>query len=134
MSKIQKLSMILAVAMGLFTVTPALALSSVDVGIDNGGGICEALGMCNTSDPRIIAAKIIRAAMGLLGIVAIGIVLIGGFTWMTAGGNDEKVATAKKWLYSGVIGLIIILAAYSITNFVVGSLLKATSDSGQTTI
>lgn len=133
MNKLQKFAVIFALMMGFFTVTPALALSGEDVGI-KGGGICEALGMCNTSDPRVIAAKIIRAAMGLLGIIAVGIVLVGGFTWMTAGGNDEKVAEAKKWLYSGVIGLIIILGAFSITNYVVNGLLSATSDTSQPSI
>ena len=65
--------------------------------------------------------------MGLLGIVAVVIVLIGGFTWMTAGGNDEKVGEAKKWIFAGVIGLAIILSAYAIANFVIQNLVTATT-------
>jgi len=37
---------------------------------------------------------------------------------MTSGGNDEQVGKAKKILYTSIIGLIIILSAYSISNFV----------------
>jgi hypothetical protein len=86
------------------------------------------------ADPRILAANIIRAAMGLLGVVALVIILIAGLEWMTAGGNDEKVSAAKQWLKAGVIGLIIIVSAYSITNFVVTRLTNATTagDSGIT--
>ena len=65
--------------------------------------------------------------MGLLGIVAVVIILIGGFTWMTAGGNDEKVGEAKKWIFAGIIGLAIILSAYALSSFVIKSLIDATT-------
>ena len=70
--------------------------------------------------------SIINVALGLLGVVAVVIVLIGGFKYMIAGGNDEKVGDAKKWIISGIIGLAIILSAYAITSFVVGGLVDAT--------
>ncbi len=78
-------------------------------------------------DVRSTIASIIRAAMGLLGIVAVVIILIGGFTWMTAGGNEEKVGEAKKWIFSGVIGLAIILSAYALASFVINQLVNATT-------
>ncbi|MBU0880078.1 pilin, partial [Patescibacteria group bacterium] len=64
-----------------------------------------------TADPRTMAAKIINVAMGFLGIIAVVIILIGGFKWMTAGGGEEKVEEATKMIKYGVIGLIIILAS-----------------------
>jgi len=103
-------------------VEPVLAVTSTDfLGIDYG----KATGL-GTEDVRTTVASIIRVAMGLLGIVAVVIILIGGFTWMTAGGNDEKVGEAKKWIFSGVIGLAIILSAYALANFVITELLTAT--------
>lgn len=71
-------------------------------------------------------AKLINIVLGFLGIIAVVMVLWGGFRWMTAGGSEEKVGDAKKILIAGVIGLAIILAAYAITSFVIGSLLSAT--------
>jgi hypothetical protein len=64
--------------------------------------------------------------MGLLGIVAVVIILLGGFKWMTAGGNEEKVAEAKKLIVSGIIGLVIIMSAYAIATFVVNSVINGT--------
>ncbi len=78
-------------------------------------------------DPRQTVALIIRIFMGFLGTIAIVIILIGGFKWMTAGGNDEKVGEAKKLIASGIIGLIIILSAYAITNFVLTQLIDVTN-------
>src|SRR5574344_543383 len=65
-------------------------------------------------DPRTMVAQIINVVLTLLGIIAVGIVLLGGFKWMTAGGNEDKVGEAKKLLGAGVIGLVIILAAWGI--------------------
>ncbi|MBI5794432.1 hypothetical protein HZA87_05150 [Candidatus Uhrbacteria bacterium] len=74
-------------------------------------------------------ASIIRIALGFLGVIAVVIILLGGFKWMTAGGNDEKVKSAKKLIFSGIIGLVIVIAAYAIASFVIDSIITATSDS-----
>ncbi len=76
----------------------------------------------SAEDPRIITVRIINFALSLLGIIAVIIVLYAGFTWMTAGGNDEKVGSAKKILSAAVMGLVIIMASYSIMSFVLRSL------------
>jgi hypothetical protein len=123
---------------GLVTPQAVLAQAGTPTKLDTeelfGGTnkISNELGLNNT-DIRVTIARIIRVAMGLLGIVAVVIVLIGGFTWMTAGGNDEKVQEAKKWIFAGIIGLAIILSAFAISTFVINSLVTATSGSGQAT-
>jgi len=81
-------------------------------------------------DVRVTVANIIKTALQLLGIVAVVIILIGGFTWMTAGGNDEKVGEAKKWIFSGIIGLAIILSAYALASWVINQLGSATDTTG----
>jgi len=78
------------------------------------------------SDPREIAAKVINIILGFLGIIAVIIIMIGGFMWMTAQGNDDKITKAKQLLTSGVIGLIIILSAFGIAKFAINALLGAT--------
>ncbi len=79
------------------------------------------------NDVRVTVARIIRTAMGLLGIVAVVIILWGGFEWMTAGGGEEKVESAKKRIFAGVIGLAIILSAYALATWIINSLVQATT-------
>lgn len=64
----------------------------------------------------------ISAFLGLLGIIFIVLIIYAGYNWMTAGGDEEKVTLAKQTLARAVIGLIIIIAAYSITYFVFNAL------------
>lgn len=80
-----------------------------------------------TSDLQTTIGNLIRVALSFLGVVAVCIVLYGGFKWMTAGGNDEKVGEAKRLMISGLIGLAIIMSAYAIASFVIGSVLSATA-------
>ncbi len=81
-----------------------------------------------TTDIRLIVAKIIRVALGLLGIVAVVLILYGGFIWMTAGGDEERISQAKKILINAIIGLAIILSSYAIASFVISKLVGATSN------
>lgn len=103
-------------------VLPAMAQTNTDpFGISYGANT----GLGN-ADPRDIIANVIRVGMGFLGTIAVIIILIGGFKWMTAGGNDTKVGEAKKYIMYGIVGLIIVLSAYAITTFVLSSLVNAT--------
>lgn len=81
-----------------------------------------------SGDVRQTAARIINVALGFLGIIAVVIVLLGGFKYMIAGGNEEKTSEAKKLIVSGIIGLAIILSAWAITSFVITRLVTATQD------
>jgi len=66
-----------------------------------------------------IIFRLIQYLLMFLGVVAMIIILYGGYTWMTAGGNDEKVGKAKKILMAGLIGLVIILLAFAIAAFII---------------
>jgi hypothetical protein len=83
-----------------------------------------------TTDIRITIANIIRIFLGLLGIIATVIILYGGFIYMTAAGNEEKITKAKRILRDAIIGLLIILTSFGITQFIIGQLQGATGLGG----
>ncbi|OGH64291.1 MAG: hypothetical protein A2821_01845 [Candidatus Magasanikbacteria bacterium RIFCSPHIGHO2_01_FULL_41_23] len=83
-------------------------------------------GKLGNQDLRETAANLINVLLGILGLIAVVIVLAGGFKWMTAGGNDEKVTEARKMIFSGIIGLAIIMSAWAISLFVINQLSSAT--------
>ncbi|MFA5188222.1 MAG: hypothetical protein WC460_02575 [Patescibacteria group bacterium] len=115
-----------AVILALFSllVVPVMAsAATIEPGLNT---IQPYIGL-GTRDVRVTVAQIINVAMGLLGLVAVLIILLGGFKWMTSMGDSDKTKKAKELIVAGLIGLVIILAAYAIANFVITSILNATT-------
>ncbi len=83
-----------------------------------------------TTDIRVTIGNIIRVFLGLLGTVAIVLILYAGFLLMTAAGNEEQVAKAKKLLTNAVIGLVLVLSAFGIVSFIISRILSATTTDG----
>jgi hypothetical protein len=108
---------------------PAMALAQDTINAnDLGVGAIQSSIKLGSGDVRQTAARIINVALGFLGIIAVVIVLLGGFKYMISGGNEEKTAEAKKLIVSGIIGLAIILSAWAITSFVISRLVTATQE------
>jgi len=71
-------------------------------------------------------AELIKVALQFLGIIFLVLILYAGFLWLTSAGSEDKISKAKKIMTAAVIGLAIVLAAYTITYFVIDKLLEAT--------
>ncbi|HQF56888.1 MAG TPA: hypothetical protein PK831_00040 [Candidatus Magasanikbacteria bacterium] len=109
---------------GIFYFTPVLAQSNT---VDTFGieAIEENISL-GGDDIRVTVAKIIRAVLGLLGLIAVIVVIYGGFVYLTSGGEEDKIAKGKKILINGVIGLVIILMSFIIVQFLLNKLSEAT--------
>lgn len=66
--------------------------------------------------------RLVQVALGLLGVIAVLLIIYAGFVWMTAAGDPAKVDKAKKIIYNVIIGLIIIFLAFAIVTFVINAL------------
>ncbi|MCK5510709.1 hypothetical protein KAI65_04180 [Candidatus Parcubacteria bacterium] len=65
-----------------------------------------------------VVALVIKGFLSLLGIIFIILIILSGFNWMTSEGDEQKISKAKETIRTAIIGLFIIIAAYSITYFV----------------
>jgi hypothetical protein len=103
----------------LITQTNSVSASSLwyaQVGIEDVGQ--QAYGESTPQDIRITVMKIVNVVLQFLSVIFLILILISGYQWMTAGGNEEQVTKAKKNLSNAVIGLVIILASWSIAYFI----------------
>lgn len=109
--------------LSLFFIVPVLAQTGTPNPVTAGellpGQQFQDAGLAQT-DLRVIIARIIRVAFGLVGLVFLGLTLYGGYTYMTAGGEERKIASAKQIILNGAIGLLVMLSAYSIVSFIIG--------------
>lgn len=104
--------------------TPLAVLAQTDMikNLDN------AAGPLKTTNPDLpaLVGQIIKIFLGFLGVIFVILIIYAGFMWMTAGGDDDKVKTAKNLIIRAIIGIGIIFIAYVITAFVIDSLKTAT--------
>jgi uncharacterized membrane protein YidH (DUF202 family) len=103
-------------ALGWMAAAPAFAQVNTSISVTGFG----------TESPETIVLNLVNWVLGILALVAVVLILIGGFRWMTAAGNEEKVDSAKKLLMAAVIGLVIVMAAWGIALYAVGVLAGAT--------
>lgn len=83
-------------------------------------------------DPRKIVANVIQAMLGIVGSIALAIFIYGGFTWITAAGNDEKIKKGKDMIMWATFGLAVIFMSYAIVTFVIGAVAGTSTSNGQT--
>ncbi|HLD27244.1 MAG TPA: hypothetical protein VJB39_00140 [Patescibacteria group bacterium] len=102
---------------------PTVAAAQASLGIEYGAS--TGLG---SRDLKDTITAVLNVLLGFLGIIAVIVILLGGFKWMTAMGNEEKVGEAKKLIGAGIVGLVIILAAYAIAIYVVSTIAEATTE------
>lgn len=80
-----------------------------------------------TTDLYVIVGRVINVVLGFLGIVLLFYFLYGGFKWMTSGGDEDGVTEAKTMIRNAVIGLVIVMASYALSDFVLRQLVAVTS-------
>lgn len=80
------------------------------------------------NDLKAAVIKVLNIALGFLALVAVIMIIWGGFTWLTAAGSEEKVDKAKKIISAAVIGLIIVLLAWAVVTFVAKTAANVTTN------
>ena len=86
--------------------------------VATGEGDFQGIGYKETEAISVISG-IIQFVLSLIGIFFLILVIMGGYQWMTAGGNEETIAKAKKRIINATIGLTLVLAAYAISYFII---------------
>ncbi len=64
---------------------------------------------------------IINVVIGIVGFVAVAMMIVGGISFITSQGDTNKVTKARNTILYGVVGLIVAILAFAIVNFVLGS-------------
>ena len=70
-----------------------------------------------------ILGQAVSILLSFLGIIFIILIILAGYRWMTAGGNQETISKAKGSLKSSIIGLLIVVGAYAIWELIASQLI-----------
>jgi lysylphosphatidylglycerol synthetase-like protein (DUF2156 family) len=118
---------LMAGAIALFSFLPTASAALITPG-DSPGEVAAATG--GEGSIRALVLKIVNYFLTFLGIVAVLMLIYAGVTYVTAGGEQDKVDSAKKIIMYALVGIIIILLSFAIVNTVLGA---ASGGGGATT-
>jgi len=107
----------------VFLVSPALA---DDYGL---GATAGEAGLQKIELTQAIGS-LIKAVLAFIGVILLILMIYGGFLWMTAQGEDDKVKKAKKILLDAIVGVFIVIFAYTLTWFIIDQVSKLGSSGG----
>lgn len=92
---------------------------SIDGGTENKGGV--------NNLPTQSADTVLQGVLGAVyfwgGIACVIVIVIAGFYYVTSQGNASQVARAKSAIIAAIVGLVVILMAFAITQFVIGGII-----------
>ncbi len=88
--------------------------------LNNTKTVGNSAGYANADKNTIIttAANTVKIILSFLGIIFLILVIISGFQWMTAQGNEDAVKKARARIKNAIIGITIILFSYSLVAFI----------------
>ena len=69
------------------------------------------------------AGRIVQVFFSILGIIFLILMLYSGYKWMTAAGDQNKVEQAQSTIRRAIIGIIITIGSYAITQFILVKIL-----------
>lgn len=118
---------IFAILLPFVFLTPTHAQSLTDQINGQIGASAEKAEVTQTVDPRTFVAGIIQTVLSLVGIVFLILILMAGYWIFTAKGDEAQVEKGQNTIKAAIIGLIITLAAYSITLYVGSKTQEASS-------
>jgi len=104
---------------------------AIDLGVDKAKTAATGAGYAEATETTLAQniGTIIRGILTITGVIFTALVFYAGILWMNARGDDAQVEKAKDIIESSIIGLIIALASFGITSFVMNNIASKTTPS-----
>jgi hypothetical protein len=96
-------------------VLPHLALANTQ---SLQAGANAASGGGSSPDLNTTIGKVVNLLSSLVGVLAVIMLIVGGFRYVTSGGNQENTKNARNTIIYALVGLVIVGLAQSIVRFV----------------
>lgn len=127
--------MVLAGCLGVLGATADTYAVTCPAGSLKEGQDLPSYAECNLDDagqPDLMdtVTQILNVIVGIIGVLAVAVIIIGAVFFVTSQGDAGKVARARNTILYGIVGLVISLLAFAIVNFVLGAVFGGGSGSG----
>lgn len=121
----KKIFLALAVVLAaILTTTPAYAIDPICESLVPGSEQYYTAGCDDSSNPADEAmttvGNVLNSVYFAVGLVAVGMITFGGFRYALSQGDPNNVKRAKNTIIYAIVGLVVVLSAFTITNFILG--------------
>jgi hypothetical protein len=76
-----------------------------------------------SEEAPVFIGRIINIAMGLVGSLALIMFIFGGISWMTAGGNEQKVKESIGIITWSMLGLVVVFLSYVLVKLLLNNVI-----------
>lgn len=114
---------VIAVATVVSLAAAVLPVTAIETGLN---ATAQASGLNTSGSLPLIIARIIQQLLIAVGVVLVCLLFYAGFKWMIARDSAEEVKDAQTTIRNAVIGLVIVLASYSIASYVIEAAIVGT--------
>lgn len=118
MKKLKIAALSLIALLGVATFVPSYALASPASEVQQGVNSIGGRGQDNLESS---VETVVNVLLFVAGAIAVVMIIIGGIRYVIAGGEQSHVKAAKDTIMYSIIGLVIVMLAYAVVNFVVGA-------------
>lgn len=123
-----------------FTVCMVFAVAGTVHAIDLGSGLAKQTAIRSGFDASTDSTTfsktlgtVVKGALSFLGVIFMILMVYAGYLWMNARGDESKVDKAQSIIRAAIIGLIITVGAYSITNYIIPAVIERTANTTDST-
>jgi len=86
--------------------------------------VCLCCGDCTLNDLLYIGVSVAELILKYLGVIALALFVLGGIIWITSGGSKDKVQKGAAIIKGAIIGMIIVIVAFSVVRVIMKDILK----------
>ena len=109
---------IIVLILGITVLIPSVSFAKVNIGWKMIGYKTGLSQKKDYNDIYKIANNVVNLVLSLTSIIFFAIMMYGGLRWLTAQGEDDKIQTAQVAIKAGVIGFVVVVSSYAISNYV----------------
>ncbi len=104
------------VTMLVLVIAPLAASAQLNIPSSGNTGLPEDSNISN------FILRIINILLAIVGLIAVLFLIIGGFRYITAGGNEETAESGKKTIINAIIGIIIVILSFVIVRVIANAI------------